>query len=389
MQTGWTKYFVGSGLTVSEKAGYGAALTLFSVAATVATRECCALQCASRGLCLAPPGAIIQYERCDDLAPTGMLHALLLDGQGGASDYPWEKISRCTPDDGCLWLHFNFEDAQTRRWMREQSGLNDIACNGLLAGETRPGAISRGANLLIVLRGVNLNAGSEPDDMISVRIWTDGTRIISTGRPPFLSTEHVRDRLKERSGPRDTVSLLVAWTGRIVWRMSDTVDKFEDEVARLEDAVLSGQLEGLRHEIASLRRQAITIRRYLVPQREAFNRICSEQAGWIAELDRPRLKEVADRQSRYLEDIDAVRERAAMAQEELLSRVSEQMNARSYVLTLIAAIFLPLGFFTGLLGINVGGMPGVEYNQAFRVVVAICVGVGVALAVLFRLKRWL
>jgi len=325
----------------------------------------------------------------NDLAPTGMVHALLLDGQGGASDYPWENISRWTPDDGCLCLHFNFEDAQTRRWMREESGLNDIACNGLLTEETRPRAISRGDNLLIALRGVNLNPGSEPDDMISIRIWTDGTRIISTGRRPLLSTEDVRDRLNEGNGPRDTVSLLVEWTDRIVWRMSDTVDNFEDEVARLEDAVLSGKLGGLRHEIASLRKQAITIRRYLAPQREALNRIHSEQISWIAELNRLRLREVADRQIRHLEDIDAVRERAAMAQEELLSRVSEQMNARSYVLTLVAAIFLPLGFFTGLLGINVGGMPGVENNQAFWVVVGICVGVTVALAVLFRLKRWL
>lgn len=325
----------------------------------------------------------------NDLAPTGMVHALLLDGEGGASDYPWEKISRWTPDDGCLWLHFNFEDAQTRRWIREESGLNDIACNGLLTDETRPRAISRGDNLLIALRGVNLNPGSEPDDMISIRIWTDGTRIISTGRRPLLSTEDVRDRLKEGKGPRDTVSLLVEWIDRIVWRMSDTVDNFEDEVARLEDAVLSGKLEGLRHEIASLRRQAITIRRYLAPQRDALNRIYSEQISWITELNRLRLREVADRQIRHLEDIDAVRERAAMAQEELLSRVSEQMNARSYVLTLVAAIFLPLGFFTGLLGINVGGIPGVEYNQAFWVVVGICVGITVALGILFRLKRWL
>ena len=171
--------------------------------------------------------------------------------------------------------------------------------------------------------------------------------------------------------------------------MSDTVDNFEDEVARLEDIVLSGKLEGLRHEIAGLRKQAITIRRYLAPQREAFNRIYSEQIGWISELNRLRLREVADRQIRHLEDIDAVRERAAMAQEELLSRLSEQLNARSYVLTVVAAIFLPLGFFTGLMGINVGGMPGLENNHAFWVVVGICVGVTVTLAVLFRFKRWL
>ena len=49
----------------------------------------------------------------------------------------------------------------------------------------------------------------------------------------------------------------------------------------------------------------------------------------------------------------------------MASTVSEQMNARMYVLSIVAAIFLPLSFFTGLMGINVGGMPGVEDCLAF------------------------
>jgi len=84
-----------------------------------------------------------------------------------------------------------------------------------------------------------------------------------------------------------------------------------------------------------------------------------------------------------------VRERAALAQEELQGLVSEQINERMYVLSLVAAIFLPLGFFTGLMGINVGGMPGVESSDAFWVVVALCVVVMLVLAVVFRYKKWL
>ncbi|TDG11355.1 hypothetical protein E2F43_18370 [Seongchinamella unica] len=75
--------------------------------------------------------------------------------------------------------------------------------------------------------------------------------------------------------------------------------------------------------------------------------------------------------------------------EELVTRVSEEMNRRSYVFTVVATIFLPLGFFTGLMGINVGGMPGVDADAAFWIVVAMCAGIMVALALLFRLNRWL
>jgi zinc transporter len=41
------------------------------------------------------------------------------------------------------------------------------------------------------------------------------------------------------------------------------------------------------------------------------------------------------------------------------------------------------------MGINVGGMPGIEDKDAFWVVVAICLAVMAVLALVFRLKRWL
>lgn len=324
-----------------------------------------------------------------DKAPQGLIHAKLLNGNGGASDLPWGDVANWSPEQGCLWLHFDYEQEEARDWLTHHSGLNDIASSALLTQETRPRAINRGDNLLLALRGINLNPGSTPDDMVSVRLWTDGHRVISSRKRILQSTQDILDDLEAGNGPRAAVELLVAWLDRITWRMSGTVDNFEDQVDALEERVLSGEITGLRLELAQLRKQCITIRRYLAPQREAMNRLASEPLSWIDELNRLRLREINDRLIRHIEDIDAVRERAAMAQEELLSRVSEEMNARSYVFTVVATIFLPLGFFTGLMGINVGGMPGVEADVAFWIVVGICVLVMALLAVFFRFKRWL
>ena len=77
-----------------------------------------------------------------------------------------------------------------------------------------------------------------------------------------------------------------------------------------------------------------------------------------------------------------MRERSAVVQDELLNRISQRMERTMYVLTLVATIVLPLGFLTGLLGINVGGIPGAEINWAFW---AVCG----ALAVLVLVELWL
>ena len=87
--------------------------------------------------------------------------------------------------------------------------------------------------------------------------------------------------------------------------------------------------------------------------------------------------------------VDAVRERAAVTQEELLSRLSEQLNQRMYVLSIVAAVFLPLGFLTGLLGINVGGIPGADNAQAFWIFSGLLLIAVVIQLLVFRWKKWL
>ena len=152
--------------------------------------------------------------------------------------------------------------------------------------------------------------------------------------------------------------------------MNDTVEQSEDKVAEFEEQVLVSVDSTLRSELTFLRRQTITIQRYLAPQQEALNVLTNVQVSWFNDETRPRLKEISDRLVRYVEDIDSVRERAALIQEELQSQLVEQMNARMYVLSLVAAVFL-LGFLTGLVGVNLGGIPSTENSQGFMIFIGV------------------
>lgn len=320
--------------------------------------------------------------------PKGLIHALLLDGKGRARKLNWREVKCWDADQDCLWLYFDCKEPEAQQWLQKHSGLNKVIIDALLSEETRPHVLNRGDDLLVVLRGVNLNPGSNPEDMVSLRVWTDGKRVVSTRIRPLLSTEDLLASLAANSGPKDAATLLIDWIDRIVRRMSDTVDNFEDELLAIEDQLFASEPRNVRSLLLHLRKQCISIRRYLAPQREALNRLIGEPLSWLGELDRLHLRGIIDRQIRHIEDIDEVRERAAMVQEELGNNIAEEMNRRAYVLTIVAAIFLPLGFFTGLMGINVGGMPGVESADAFWIVVAMCVGVTGMLVGLFYWKRW-
>ncbi|MFK7831483.1 MAG: zinc transporter ZntB [Congregibacter sp.] len=322
-------------------------------------------------------------------APAGLIHAKRLDGAGGADEVAWSELSSAGALAEQLWLHFDFEDPQAQRWLENDSQLNDVAYRALISDETRPRSLNRGDNLLLTLRGINHNRGAEPEDMVSLRLWTDGKRLITTRRRQLASTRDVIDELNAGSGPRSTVELLVYLIERITDRMSDTIESFEDELLDIEGRLLSDQTDGIRSELSMLRKRTVSVRRYLSPQREAMNRLVNEGLSWIDEMSRLKLREATDRLIRHIENMDEVRDRAALAQEELASRIAEQLNARSYLFTVAAVIFLPLGFLTGLLGINVGGVPGSGNDEAFWIVLALCIGISALLGLLLHVRRWL
>ena len=72
-----------------------------------------------------------------------------------------------------------------------------------------------------------------------------------------------------------------------------------------------------------------------------------------------------------------------------MNRVALEQNSRMYVLSIVAAIFLPLTFVTGLLGMNVAGLPGTEDSNGFGYSIIIMVILGIALVGYFRWRKWL
>ena len=78
-----------------------------------------------------------------------------------------------------------------------------------------------------------------------------------------------------------------------------------------------------------------------------------------------------------------------MTQEELNNRLAEHMNKTMYVLSIVAGIFLPLGLLTGLLGINIGGIPGTESPWAFTVFCILLAGIAGGLVWLFKRMKWM
>lgn len=317
------------------------------------------------------------------------LHALLLDGKGHARPLSPEELDRWQPEDGILWLHLDYTLDSTRHWLERDSGLPELAREALLAENTRPRAAILDEYLLLALRGVNTNPGADPEDMVSIRLCVGARMVVSTRKRRLLSVSKLLELFELGDGPRSSAELIIRLSELMVEQMGVTVEELEEQLSDLELDLLTQPGAEMRQAVRNLRRQTVTLRRYFAPQRDAFNQMLSERLSWFTTEMKLELREISDQLLRHIEDLDIIRERAAMAQEELASQQGEQLNLRMYVLSIISAVFLPLGFLTGLLGINVGGIPGAEDEHAFGLFVGMLFVLVGGLLILFRRWRWI
>lgn len=317
----------------------------------------------------------------------GLICAYVLDGRGAGREIGWAEIDAWQPQAGCLWIHLDRTGAESRRWLVERSGIDRLACDAMLADETRPRSTRIGEGLLAILRGVNLNPGADPEDMVSLRLWVEATRVVTLRMRRVMAIDDIRASIGAGGGPISAEDLLVRTTRCLIDRMDPVLGEIDDQVDDLEDQVLTAETHDLRTRLGAYRRQAITLRRHLAPQRDALARLQIEPLPWLGDLQRARLREILDRVTRYVEDLDAIRERGAVLQEEVSNRQAEQMNRTVYILSLVTAVFLPLGLITGLLGINVGGIPWADNPSGFGFVTAGLTAIVILLLWFFRRRR--
>lgn len=320
----------------------------------------------------------------------GLLFACVLNGDGSASLIGWKEIESWKTGDTSIWMHLDRDSPRVQSWLHDASGLTSPTTDAILAEETRPRVFHGKQGFVTILRGVNTNPEANEEDMVSMRMWSDGNRVITIRQERLMTPRDVLAELLEYStGPTTAGELYERLIHRITKRMADVVESFQIKLDEIEDDLDLSHANFQRSQLSELRRKTVMLRRYISPQKEALSSLLAEPPDWFLEESKMRLRETIDRLFRYLEEIEAARERAAVIRDDIANHIAEASNKTLYILAIISAVFLPLGFLTGLMGINIGGMPGVENDMAFWVfsgLLALLIGLEL---VIFKRLKWL
>lgn len=309
-----------------------------------------------------------------------------------AWDFNQHPAQAITNDDtvksrpGC-WFHFQRDVEGINEWLKA-ADIPEPIIDAMLEEDTRPRFQRLKDGFVMLLRGVNLNEGAQPEDMMSLRILYYKGTVYTFRKHHFKAVAHIRDDLQNQQGPESLNDFLVHLVEQLNQKIEDVIDDIELNVEQMETEGFDNTAEQQK-KLTVMHRRLLRLNRFIRPQLAALDKFTSESEKWVdAELHQWLLNE-RDTTQRLLEQIDLMLEQVWMQREQIQQAVAEKMNRNTYWLSVIAGVFLPLSFLTGVFGINIGGMPGVENTSAFEIFCWILLGIAVVeFLLLRRLRFW-
>jgi zinc transporter len=320
-----------------------------------------------------------------ELQVSDAVYAYQLDGKGGVTSIEYNGQVTC--DEPC-WLHLDYAHRASTEWLNNTPLLPDAVREALSGESTRPRVSRVGDGTMITLRAINFNTNSRPDQLVTFRVYMTDKLIVSTRHRKVYSIDEVVKDLQHGDGPINSGSWLVEIADALTDHASEFIEDLHDKIIDLEDALLDQQVPE-RGELALIRKQLIVLRRYMAPQRDVFSRLASDRLPWMNDDDRRRMQDIADRLGRGLDDLDGSIARTAILTDEIANVMADAMNRRTYTMSLLAMIFLPTTFLTGLFGVNLGGIPGGESKVGFVIFCVLLVLLVVGIGWWLKRRRWL
>ena len=286
-----------------------------------------------------------------------------------------------------VWVHLSTTAEHAQTWLRDEAKLLDYVVEALTATETRPRCEAVGEGAFLNLRGRSKEEMDTSDMLASVRIWAVKGRVYSVTRKPLIAVAEV-EKMVERGEVRDPGDLIAAFATAITADLDPDVATLGDELDDCEEQLDANRVFELRRAVSKVRVAAIGYKRFLSPQRAALEKLAALPGDWLADDDRLHLAAAADRAARMAEELESIRERAALIHETLTDMRAEQIDSRSLIISIAAMVFLPLTFLTGLYGMNVKGLPYAEEPWAFDAIAAACVLIAVGVVAYFTMRHW-
>lgn len=290
-----------------------------------------------------------------------------------------------------LWVDVVTPTSAELDLLRDRFDLHPVAIDSCLRIDTRPKLEEYREQLFIVLHKlVAPEQADAPLTSVELHAFLGDGYLITIQDAPLSEVAAVSQRLLTEASLRER-SLVYAYyliCERLAHANFEALDGLFETVEKIEDSVLQQADDDVLPELFVAKRGLAAARRLIVPQREVLAIILDSGTTYIDERSRLYFRRVLDMLMRMSEAIDTQREILGNVLDAHLSLVSNRTNEIMKSLTLLSAIFLPLGFVTGFFGQNFEHLPFGSVALMW-VGLSICGLVPLGMLFWFKSRKWL
>ena len=323
-----------------------------------------------------------------------MIRCMLIELSGGELQTGGrELVERWKVDERTLlWLDLGDEPTEdTERLLREQLKLHPLAVQDALRDRHPPKLEDFGEYTFLLFRGLSAESRDTDFSTIQLALFVGRRFLVTRHSAQSPSTDRLWREVQENAdrfaaGP---ASLALRLCRIMVDRYLGILLALEPRLEELEDEVLRSPCDELLSELAGYKSSLKKLRRIFAYHQQVFSELKNGASQLFGTEVAHELNDVYEHQERAVSLSGLYYELAVDLVDSFLSLASHHLNRIMKVLTIVTAIFVPLGFLAGLYGMNFDNIPELHARFGYFILLGVMVGIVVTLLVLFRKMRWL
>jgi magnesium transporter len=305
------------------------------------------------------------------------------------------KIEDCFPlkDTSTVsWINIDgLHDTKLIDKLGQQFKLHSLLLEDVVNTAQRPKYEEFENEIFMVLKMIFYN-GSGKINFEQVSIILGKNFVISFQEKSGDVFDSVRERLRSAKGRLKTAGpdyLAYALVDALVDSYFSILERLGEEVDSLEEELLDNPTPATMERIHKFKRDAMYLRKAVWPLREVISGFARSESKLINEQTKIFIRDIYDHTIQVIDTIETFRDILSGMLDMYLSSLSNKMNEVMKVLTIFAAIFIPLTFIAGVYGMNFDLMPELRWRFGYFGVWGIMLAVAITMLFFFNRRKWL
>jgi magnesium transporter len=290
------------------------------------------------------------------------------------------------------WINiYGVHDGELMRKVGESFNVHPLILEDIMDTDQRPRFEEKDNEIFIVMKMLRMD--DKKKRLIAEQIsFVCGEFFLITFQEQVGDVfEPVRERIRNRQGrirTSESMYLTYALLDMVIDNYMMIIEHIGEQIEDLEVDILKNPTPQLLARIHNLKIEINYLRKSIRPCGDLTLHLMRSESALITPEIKPFLQDLADLARRSVETIDTYRDVLSDQLNIYHSSVSNKMNEVMKVLTIFAAIFIPLTFIAGIYGTNFEYLPELKYKYSYFIFWGVLISVALSMVVYFRKKGW-